>query len=67
MQAKDCREGIEYLIRKQGTRAEFDVAECIGWNYSNEFLLFLTFNEYGQRKIRSMGPEEEIQLKSKRI
>lgn len=60
MLAKEAVEGRTYQLEVRGSRPNGCKAECIGWNGTREFLLFLYFDKYGARKILMVGPREEI-------
>lgn len=61
MKAEQAVEGRLYHLKAKGNQPEEKSAECYGWNHSKEFMRFLTFDNYGTRKIRMVLPYEEIE------
>lgn len=59
MQAKDCVNGQMYQLGQRDWRPSC-VAECYGLNYSNDFMLFLFFDNWGARKILAIPLNEEV-------
>ncbi len=59
MLAKDALIGNSYKLEARGNRPE-GKAECIGWNHSHEWLLFLSYDNQGKRKVLMIGPQETV-------
>jgi len=61
MKAEQAIEGHLYHLKARGTNPEELQAECYGLNHSKEFMRFLVFGKYGERKIRMVFLTEEIE------
>ena len=61
MKASNALIGQEYKVPAKGQRPTYSNAFYEGWNYTREWLLFLVFDETGQRKIITLNPNEEIE------
>lgn len=60
MRAKDCVNGSLYDLPQIGKHDPYRGAECHGLNNDGTWILFLTFNEWGERKIRMIMPDTEV-------
>lgn len=61
MLAKDAIDGAVYRLPARGQEPAYSNAVCNGWNYSNQWLLFLVSDSLGKRKVTLVLPTQEIQ------
>jgi len=60
MKAKDCINGCLYNLPQIGHHEPYRAAECHGLNSGKSWMLFLTFNQWGERKIRMIPLDIEV-------
>ncbi len=61
MKAENAIEGHLYHLKEKAAYKEEKRAECIGFSWDKSFMRFLTFDEYGTRKIRMVLLHEDIE------
>lgn len=61
MKAEQAIEGRLYHLKEKAAYKEEKRAECVGVNYSKEYMRFLIIDEYGTRKIRMVPFYEEVE------
>lgn len=61
MQAKQAQDGGRYKLPESNPRNTVGPLECVGWNYSHEWLLFVYYDAQGRRKILMLFPSEELE------
>lgn len=59
MKSKDAVPGRMYKLDARDWRPTGD-AECVGFNYIGEFMLFLVFDKWGKRRIITVPLTEEV-------
>jgi len=62
MKASQAQDGGRYRLPESNPRHEVGVLECVGWNYSHEWVLFVYFDAQHRRKIIMLFPSEEINV-----
>lgn len=62
MIAKQAVDGGRYRLPADSPKKIEGPIECIGWNYTNEWLLFVYFDEFGKRKVTMLAPHQEIEV-----
>jgi hypothetical protein len=60
MKAKDAISGKLYDLPQTRIWNSYVGAECYGHNESNDWMLFLTFDEWGDRRIRMVTTDTEV-------
>lgn len=60
MLAKQAVNGKMYKLEQRSSRPSY-IAECNGLNYLGDFMLFLVFTEWGERKMLAIPLTEVIQ------
>lgn len=60
MKASNAIDGQLYSIPARGKRLAYGTAECLGFNHSNEWVLFTVNDDWGRRKAVMVMPDEEI-------
>lgn len=60
MTAKECRNGVLYDLPTIGHHEPYRGAECHGFNNDRTWMLFLTFDQWGNRHTRMVGLDVEV-------
>jgi hypothetical protein len=60
VKASEAQDGCRYILPASNPKHSLGILECVGWNHSHEWLLFVYFDCYHHRKIVMLFPSEEI-------
>jgi len=61
MKANEAIDGRLYNLKEKGPYKAEKAVECYGLNHTQEFMKFLIFGAFGERKIRMVCLTEEIE------
>jgi hypothetical protein len=60
MKAIEAIDGGRYKLPDANPKHTAGILECVGWNYTHEWLLFIYYKQ-NRRKILMLFPSEEIE------
>jgi hypothetical protein len=61
MKAIEALDGGRYQLPKSHPRHHIGILECVGWNHTHEWLLFVYYDAQKRRKTTMLFPSEELE------